>query len=195
MQPLGRGWARYFTWLHAKRTPRGVIAAHEQDVLPASRRGGSSQLDLWNETGVGREKLLEEIFALLETEGWRYSTDTGWKDWDVQIYGNFWWSVTLGSVTEYHGGPKCLTRVRLHAQMVVTTFLVNAVILSAILYRWAFVGHIDLWLFIPYALFLLILWYRARRLKARVAELVIAGANKCGLTRVSGDKARPKAAK
>ena len=58
MQPLGRGWARYFTWLHAKRTPRGVIATHEQDVSAASRRGGSSQLDLWNETGVGREAVL-----------------------------------------------------------------------------------------------------------------------------------------
>ena len=195
MQPLGRGWARYFTWLHAKRTPRSVIAAHEQDVPAASRRGGNSQLDLWNETGVGREKLIEEIFALLETEGWRYSTDTGWKDWDVQIYGNFWWSVTLGSVTEYHGGPKCLTRVRLHAKMVVTTFLVNAIILSAILYRWAFTAHIEPWLFVPYTIFLLVLWYRAYRLKARVAELVIAAANKCALTRVSGEKARPKAAK
>ena len=33
-------------------------------------------------TGQGRERLLTEIFALLETEGWRYSADTGWKDWD-----------------------------------------------------------------------------------------------------------------
>ena len=43
--------------------------------------------------GSAASKLLAEIFRLLETEGWRYSTDTGWKDWDVQIYGNFWWIV------------------------------------------------------------------------------------------------------
>ena len=195
MQPLGRGWARYFTWLKAKRTPRGVIATHEEDVSAASRAGGSSRLDFWNETGVGREKLIEEIFALLETEGWRYSADTGWKDWDVQIYGNFWWSVTLGSVTEYHGGPKCLTRVRLAANMVVTTFLANVVIVSAFIYRRAFAARTDLWLLALYAIFLLVLWYRAHRLKARVAELVIAAANKCGLSRVSGEKAKPKAAK
>ena len=58
---------------------------------------------------------------LLEEEGWRYSTDTGWNEWDVQIYGNFWWSITLQTVTEYHGGPKCLTRAGLRYRFVPTT--------------------------------------------------------------------------
>ncbi len=121
VQPLGRGWARYFTWLKFKQTPQAVIAIREENITAAQHRGGVTKLDFWNETGVGREKLLEEIFALLETEDWRYSADTGWKDWDVQIYGNQWWSVKLRTVTEYHGGPKCLTRVRLGYKAVATT--------------------------------------------------------------------------
>ena len=192
-QPLVRGWARYFTWLQAKRTPRAVIAAPEENLAP-SQRGSISRLNFWNETGVGREQLLKEIFALLETEGWRYSADTGWKNWDVQIYGNFWWIVKLQTVTEYHGGPKCLTRVRLRSQLVITTFLANAVALSVLLWRQAFTANNDYWLLGAYVVFLLILISRARRLKRRVADLVIAAGNQCGLQRVFGEKSRAKAA-
>jgi glycosyltransferase involved in cell wall biosynthesis len=193
MQPLGRGWARYFTWLKFKRTPKAVIASVEEE-LRGSRRGSIAQLDFWNEAGVGREKLLEEIFATLEREGWRYSTDTGWTNWDAQIYGNFWWIVKLRTVTEYHGGPKCLTRVRLGYKMVVTTFLANLVALSVLLYRQIFTSNNDFWLLVPYGVFVFILSLRARRLKARVADLVMVAANHCGLARVEGEAARPRPA-
>ncbi|MEQ1862797.1 MAG: glycosyltransferase [Chthoniobacteraceae bacterium] len=195
IQPLGRGWARYFTWLKFKRTPAAVIRTHEVGLPVEARHGGNSRLDFWNETGVGREKLIEEIFALLELEGWRYSADTGWKDWDVLIYGNLWWSVRAASVTEYHGGPKCLTRVRLGTNMVATTFVVNFVLIVALIYRWASHGHLEWWLLGPYAVLVSSLAYRAWRLKARVAELIIAAATRCGLARVSGEKAKPRAAK
>lgn len=194
MQPLGRGWARYFTWLKYKRTPRSVIAAPEAGVSPESHAGSITRLNFWNETGHGREQLLTEVFALLEHEGWRYSSDTGWKRWDVQIYGNFWWIIKLHSVTEYHGGPKCLTRVDLRYKMVVTTFLANFIALSALLYRQAFTSNNDLWWWAAYLIFASILFSRAWRLKRRVADLVIAAANRCGLQRVHGEKGRAKVA-
>ena len=194
MQPLGRGWARYFTWLKFKRTPGSVIASAEADLDPGPKRGSISRLNFWNEKGTGREKLIEEVFSLLETEGWSYSTDTGWKDWDVQIYGNVWWNVTAQTVTEYHGGPKCLTRVRLKARMVVTTFLANTIALSVLLYRQAFTPNKDLWLWGPYLVFLFVLFLSARRLKSRTADLIMAAAARCELTRVHGDKARPRPA-
>ena len=194
MQPLGRGWARYFTWLKAKRTPQAVIASKEEELAPGPHRGSTSRLNFWNESGVGREKLIEEIFALLETEGWRYSSDTGWTNWDVQIYGNFWWIVKLRTVTEYHGGPKCLTRVQLGYKMVVTTFLANLVAVSALIYRHTVAHDRNYWLPALYAVFLFVLLLRARRLKRRTADLVMAAATRCGLTRVYGDKARPRPA-
>ncbi len=188
MQPWGRGWARYFTWLKYKHTPTTVIAAREAGV---DMRGSISHINLWNEAGVGREKLLEEIFALLETEGWNYSADTGWKNWDAQIYGNFWWIIKLATVTEYHGGPKCLTRVRLSYKPVVTFVLVNAIALAVVLYRSIATTNADIILRGAYVLFLLVVLYRAWRLKYRVAELVLAAAGRAGLQRVFGKQSKP----
>jgi hypothetical protein len=134
---------------------------------------------------VERNALLKSIFDLLEDEGWSYSADTGWKEWDIQIYGNFFWSVILQTVTEYHGGPKCLTRVRLRNRFVTTTIIINLLFLALIIYRGLSGGGPDLILVIPYALFLLFLITRARRLKRRVAEIVDAAAFRLGLQRIT----------
>jgi glycosyltransferase involved in cell wall biosynthesis len=182
-QPLVRGWARYFTWLRFKRTPPAVIATREKD-LSASRARGATHLRFWNEDGKGREALLTEVVAALETEGWSYSTDTGWKDWDVQVYGSFWWGVRILTVTEYHGGPKCLTRVRLKAHVVVTTVLFNLILIAFLAYRQLEGDAWDWGFQIPYLIFVAILLKRARNLKMRVAELVEAAAQRCGLTRI-----------
>jgi hypothetical protein len=128
--------------------------------------------------------LLGAIFELLDEEGWRYSTDSGWNEWDIQIYGNFWWSIALQTVTEYHGGSKCLTRVRLRNRFVTTTIIFNLIALSLLIYRQLNISHVDLWVLVPYVLFLVFLWTRARLLKSRVAELVDLAAHRAGLQRV-----------
>ena len=181
-QPLVRGWARYFTWLKFKRTPPEVIASVEKDFTPA--RGSISHLKFWSENGQGRELLLQEVVRSLESEGWNYSMDTGWKDWDLQIYGSFWWGIKLRSVTEYHGGPRCLTRVHLGTRMVATTLLINLVLLGILLYRQFMIPGSHWWLWVPYGIFIIILFRRIWRLKRRVADLVGAAAARCGLTRM-----------
>jgi O-antigen biosynthesis protein len=181
-QPLVRGWARYFTWLKFKRTPESVIATKEKDFTP-SRIPGLSRLVFWNEQGHGRELLLSSVIESLENEGWNYSTDTGWKDWDVQIYGSFWWGVTLRSVTEYHGGPKCLTRVALATRMVATTFLLHFILISFLIY-WASTGHAMVLPGLLYAAVALFIWSRGHGLKKRVAQLVEATGQRIGLMRV-----------
>jgi hypothetical protein len=183
-QPLVRGWTRYYVWLKFKRTPKTVIETHEEDFRPA--RGSSiTNLEFWDEeTGKGREALLPATIEALEKENWSYSMDTGWKDWDVQVYGSFWWGIEMLTVTEYHGGPKALTRVRLTTHMVATTFLVNAILLGIIAYRQFGRPEWDWGLQIPYLLFAAVLYFQARQLKARVAELVGAAAQRCKLTRV-----------
>jgi O-antigen biosynthesis protein len=184
VQPLVRGFSRYFTWLHFKRTPASVIRAHEH--LPERGRfaGGLSRRVFWSEQGRDRHYLLGEIFQLLDEEGWRYSTDSGWNEWDIQIYGNFWWSIVLQTVTEYHGGGKCLTRVRLRNRFVTTTIILNLIALSLLIYRQLNISHVDLWFLVPYFLFLVFLGTRARLLKSRVAELVDLAAHRAGLQRV-----------
>ena len=63
-QPLVRGWSRYFTWLHFKRTPRAVIAKHEQ-LLPGGSAfaGNLNRRSYWSEDGKDRHHLLGSIFA------------------------------------------------------------------------------------------------------------------------------------
>ncbi|MFI0348650.1 MAG: glycosyltransferase [Chthoniobacterales bacterium] len=182
-QPLVRGWARYFTWLKFKRTPESVISAKEKDFAP-SRIRGNGRLDFWNEEGKGRETLLSGVIAALEDEGWSYSIDTGWKEWDIQIYGSFWWGIRLRSVTEYHGGPKCLTRVALTTRMVATTVLVNLLILSYLIYDFSTAASAAPWFLGLYGIILATFFILAYRLKKRVAELVEAAAQRCGLKRV-----------
>jgi len=185
VQPLVRGFSRYFTWLHFKRTPASVIRTHEH--LPERSRfaGSLSRRVFWSEQGRDRHYLLGAIFELLDEEGWRYSTDSGWNEWDIQIYGNFWWSIALQTVTEYHGGGKCLTRVRLRNRFVTTTIIFNLVALSLLIYRQLNISHVDLWFLVPYLLFVAFLWTRARLLKSRVAELVDLAAQRAGLQRMT----------
>ena len=120
----------------------------------------------------------------MNEEDWRYSTDTGWNEWDVQIYGNFWWSVVLQTVTEYHGGSKCLTRARLRYRLVATTVIINLAALSLLVYRQLNVGHVEPLLIGVYCFFLIFLSVRARRLKHRVAELIDLAAYRAGLQRI-----------
>jgi hypothetical protein len=129
--------------------------------------------------------LLGALFQLLDEEGWRYSTDSGWNEWDIQIYGNFWWSIALQTVTEYHGGGKCLTRVRLRNRLVTTTVIFTLIATSLLIYRQLNVSHVELWSIGAYLLFLFFLGTRARALKSRVAELVDLAAHRAGLQRVT----------
>jgi glycosyltransferase involved in cell wall biosynthesis len=183
-QPLVRGWSRYFTWLHFKRTPRKVISSHEHLPAGAEFAGSLRRRSYWSEEGKDRHHLLGTIFTLLNEEDWRYSTDTGWNEWDIQIYGNFWWSVTLQTVTEYHGGLKCLTRAGLRSHFVTTTVIINLVALSLLFYRQLNVGHAEPWLIATYLCFVVFLGIRARRLKHRVAELIDLAAYRAGLQRI-----------
>jgi hypothetical protein len=183
-QPLVRGWSRYFTWLDFKRTPRTVIQADEQLPKGSEFAGSLRRRSYWSEEGKDRHHLLASIFALLEEEGWRYSTDTGWNEWDIQIYGNFWWSLVLQTVTEYHGGAKCLTHAGLHYRFVPTTVIINLFLLSILIYRQLNHANADLWFLIPYLFFVLFLIVRGQRLKQRVAELVDLAAYRADLQRI-----------
>mgnify|MGYP002628614956 CR=1 FL=1 len=183
-QPLVRGWSRHFTWLKFKRTPPSVIASTEKGFKPPF--GSLGRLQFWSEEGHGRERLLDEVLETLESEGWSYSLDTGWKTWDIQIYGSFWWGIQLRTVTEYHGGPKCLTRAHLQTRVVATTVLVNMAMLLALIYQQFLIPGGSVWLWMPYGVFLIFLARRARRLKRRVAALVGAAAARCGLGLLKG---------
>ena len=90
----------------------------------------------------------------------------------------------MQTVTEYHGGSKCLTRTGLRYRFVPTTVIINLVALSLLVYRQLNVGHAEPWLIAIYLAFLAYLAFHARRLKYRVAELIDMAAYRAGLQRI-----------
>jgi glycosyltransferase involved in cell wall biosynthesis len=178
LQPLVRGWTRYFTWWKYKRTPARVIATPEKESAPPAG-GFSSRLELWSEHSLNRDNLLHSVIESLEDEGWSYSIDTGWKDWDVQVYGSFWWGVELFSVTEIHKDGS-LTKVRLRARMGGANVLINAILLGWLSYQAITAPSFALLLAVPYVVFAAWLAFRAYNLKRRFAQLVGVAARRCG---------------
>ena len=64
VQPLVRGFSRYFTWLHFKRTPRSVIRTHEHLPAASASDGSLRRRVFWSEEGRDRHHLLGAIFQL-----------------------------------------------------------------------------------------------------------------------------------
>jgi uncharacterized membrane protein len=71
------------------------------------------------------------------------------------------------------------------------TVILNWIFLLGLLYRRIFLDRTDVLGWAIYGLLAVFILWRGWRLKRRVAELVIAAANRCELVRVSGKASRP----
>ena len=183
-QPLQRGWARYFTWLRGKRTPPSVVAAKEVEPHASSGLFAAGHLTFWSEGGRERTELLKQIEILLDEEGWNYSLDTGWTNWDIHIFASRWWNLRLRTMTEIYPHGRRLTRVG--------NFLVASTF-SNLIWGWFVVLGLALvfsfYKLLPVVAAILALglgWWllQGLRLRHRVAELVHVAAIRAGLQTV-----------
>jgi hypothetical protein len=180
-QPVVRAWARHFTWLREKRTPLSVLKSKEERPHDQVSYWGAHQLALWSESGRERTDLLTEVATLLEEEGWKYALDTGWTDWDAQIFANRWWNVRLRTLTEIYPHGKRLTRVGNH--LLISNFsIVIGAALAAFVLMLGLAFPQTLFATLPLAAFAVGVWFvKGLNLRFRVAELVLAGARRAGL--------------
>jgi GT2 family glycosyltransferase len=111
LQPLVRSWARYRTRLLAYRLPQ-ADAAHLQGGCRGLPLHGRQTVAYWSEEGYDRTELLGLVIAYLNERGWGKTVDSGWSDWDVEIYCHPWTIVQVSTAQEEHGGGKHLIRVR-----------------------------------------------------------------------------------
>ena len=112
LQPLVRGWARY-RW---RFTLRSVRPTTFRRPLPAAawRPFRSRQvLTFWSENGTDRYRLLDRVLKRWADEGWQWRPDTGWGDYDAEIYGPRWSRLRLITVAEESSGGRRLLRCRL----------------------------------------------------------------------------------
>jgi hypothetical protein len=83
----------------------------------------------WTEEGYERTELLGVLIAYLNENGWGKAVDSGWKDWDVEIYCHPWTVLQVLTAQEDHGQGKRLLRVRYRLRR---RFLVNVLWCSAL---------------------------------------------------------------
>jgi hypothetical protein len=191
VQPWARAWARYFTWLEGKRTPKTVLNTREEELVEPISLFNCGELAYWGEKGLGREVLLEKLAARLEKEGWRYVLDNGWGNWDVEILASRWWHVRLRTLSEHYPEEKRLTRVA--NDLLVNTFsiLVLAVLVGIALTVSIYLGKPHYWWPLAAVSVPVIYWIsRGLVIRRRIAEVIQVSAMDAKLLSIANDADR-----
>jgi glycosyltransferase involved in cell wall biosynthesis len=195
MQPWRRAWARYFTWLRGKRTPPAVIATREDSPHMNVSWSAAGHLKFWSETGVERGHLLTKTEELLEEEGWKYSLDTGWTNWDMHIFASRWWNLRLRSMTEIYPHGRRLTRVGNFMNVSTFSSLLGGILITFAMVTMLYRSYTVLPIIGGLAFCTFIWLLHGLRLRHRLAELVEVAGIRAGLQPVAkeqGSSAQPR---
>jgi hypothetical protein len=172
-QPALRGGARFLGTLRRGAIPRGPLLGGTFARLPRLafwKRVG--HLALWSEDGADRDKLLGKLVPTLNTLGWPFALDNGWKDWDLELNRSRWWVVRLTTVTEYHGEGKDLTRVRFASKATTLNIAVNIIgALGICIIAWKLPASLP-WLFVASLFWWVTIEFRHRQLVDALADVV-----------------------
>ncbi len=111
LQPLVRSWWRYRTRLFSYQPPTldPALRVSRGERLPLL---GKRTLAYWSEAGQQRTDLLARVVAYLNEHRWGKAIDSGWSDWDLEIYCHPWTIVQVCTAQEDHGSGKHLIPVR-----------------------------------------------------------------------------------
>jgi glycosyltransferase involved in cell wall biosynthesis len=141
-QPIERGWARYSVRLKAKVLQREAKRRGAPRALPLER-AKKRTLRYWS-THYDRVVLLQKIKEEVAAHGWRMRLDSGWNDWDMEIYGSRYVKVRLTSMTEHHHGDDRGMLTRIRVELLPSTFCYVLMLAASImagllfLYVWPF---------------------------------------------------------
>jgi glycosyltransferase involved in cell wall biosynthesis len=112
LQPVFRGWARYQGRLAYRPTP---LAVHDQLAAMTLRDKGEDldQALYWADNWIERIDFINQILARLDRESMQTKADSGWNEFDLEIFGSRWATLHLITVGEIYSGGKQLLRCRL----------------------------------------------------------------------------------
>jgi O-antigen biosynthesis protein len=110
-QPLVRSWYRYHTRLFRYRVPKAdpALVIGRGERLPF---WGRRIVAYWTKEGYERTELLGLVIAYLNEHGWGKRLDSGWADWDLEVYCHPWTVVRVCTAQESHEAGKRQIRVR-----------------------------------------------------------------------------------
>lgn len=177
-QPIARGWARYSVRLRAK-VLKGEASGYQRTTELPFDPAEPGALRYWSKC-FDRMPLLNQIGEEVHAAGWRARMDSGWHDWDMEIYGSRYAKVRLTTATEHHNENGMLTRVRveLRQSRFGQVLMVGTMLLAGLLL-------LHLWPFSRPALLIPVGWWamylvNRRRVSAPVLGLIDAAAEKAG---------------
>jgi O-antigen biosynthesis protein len=108
LQPIVRGWARYRTQLDLEpRSLSGEASASASGVADVPE-----QFYYWSQDDISRIQFIEWLIAALELEKWPHKPDTGWTDYDLEVFGNRWSRVQVTAAMEPLAGTNRIFRWR-----------------------------------------------------------------------------------
>lgn len=145
LQPICRGWARYQGRLSMRPTPPVAYESLESIELKDQGRR-VDRVEYWAEPWMSRLSFIRGILDRLEEQSWQYKADTGWSEFDVEIYGNRWSYLQLTTVAERHPGGEQLFRCSLRTSWSLPGKVVFWAALGIELLMIGFVGNAFPWI-------------------------------------------------
>lgn len=112
LQPMFRGFARYHGRLGRGLTPEAA-RVRLQALSGSPPSDHADTVYYWTKENVTRLDLLSATLSRLDAEGWTSRVDTGWCNYDVELFGNRWSRLQITTVTEYLDNHEKLFRCRL----------------------------------------------------------------------------------
>src|SRR5689334_15355357 len=114
-QPITRGWARYSVRLKAKVLNEEAKGYRRPQQLPFDPKDPQTLL-YWSKW-YDRLTLLDRVANEVKKAGWCTRVDSGWANWDMEIYGSRYVKIRIATATEHHHNVGMLTRVRVELHM------------------------------------------------------------------------------
>ena len=138
-----------------------------------------------------RLSLLQKIHEEVKAAGWRSRVDSGWAEWDMEIYGSRYVKVRLTTATEIHGRDSMLTRVRV--ELLMSKFCLVLLIASSLM---AGLLLMHLWPFSRTAVLIPLAWWAMYavnkwRVSMPVFGLIDEAAEKAGFIPLAGKVTAP----
>ena len=113
LQPIWRGWARYRGRLNLRPMPQAAQESLESLNLK-DRHINLDQVEYWGPYYLQRIDFVCKVLERLDKQGWQVKADTGWSDYDLEVFGSRWAHLQLTTVAEPHPVNNVLIRCRLH---------------------------------------------------------------------------------
>ncbi|HHY84275.1 MAG TPA: glycosyltransferase [Verrucomicrobia bacterium] len=189
LQPIVRGWARYRGRLAVH--PPALAARQSLDSI-ALRNSGQSlrEVQYWAQNRLDRLEFVKAILGRLDERHWPHRPDSGWNDYDVEIYGSRWSNLQLTTLAEDHPGNRQMIRCRLRP---VSSLVARMALWSVAGFQLLLIGWMTSWqpwswlllLTLPVCFWLLL--RDQRNLQSVAVVLLDELAKEHGLTKVNGN--------